>query len=121
MTSIKNIQRIHSSSLPSLRPEPGSYDTVSEDWSEEEFRADFGNSAIEGGYWVGETGSIGFDSWPYTELCVILVGRVAIEDSEGARIEYGVGESFLIPQGFTGIWHTLEPTEKIFVGVHRAA
>lgn len=119
MTSIENVQRIHPSALPGSRPALDSYDAVSDGWSEEEFRADFGNPAVEGGYWRGEPGHVSFDSWPYTELCVIISGRVAVEDRDGACAEYRAGESFLIPQGFTGTWHTLEATEKIFVGVHR--
>ncbi|MDI2098314.1 cupin domain-containing protein [Ruicaihuangia caeni] len=101
-------------------PDPASYDEVSDGWTETEYRADFGNSAVEGGYWTGSAGSVAFESWPYTELCVVLRGRVAVEDESGARREFGAGESFVIPQGFKGVWHTLEDTEKVFMGVHRA-
>ncbi|WP_310741200.1 cupin domain-containing protein [Microbispora sp. H10670] len=55
--------------------------------------------------------------WPYDEVCVIQTGRVAIEDADGGRVEFGPGAAFLMPAGFDGRWHTLEPTCKIFVGV----
>ncbi|MEJ6489869.1 cupin domain-containing protein [Leucobacter sp. USCH14] len=118
MTTIDAVTDVRSSTLPGSTPPLDSYDHVSSGWSETEYRADLGNPAVEGGYWCGGEGSVSFDSWPYTELCVILSGRVAVEDSEGRRREWGAGQSFLIPQGFSGTWLTLEPTEKVFVGVH---
>lgn len=118
---VESVARVSPEALSASRPPLDSYETVSEGWTEREYRLDFGQPAVEGGYWTGEAGSVSFASWPYSELCVILKGRVAVEDRSGARIEYGPGESFLIPQGFSGIWHTLEATEKIFVGVRREA
>lgn len=119
--SVRDIRSISPELLRASQPPLDSYETVSDGWSEREYRIDLGHSAVEGGYWTGEAGSVSFDSWPYSELCVILRGRVAVEDRTGARVEYGAGESFLIPQGFSGIWHTLEATEKIFVGVQQGA
>lgn len=118
MFTIDAIADIHSSTLPGSTPPLDSYDHVSADWSEAEYRADLGNSAVEGGYWSGDEGSVSFNSWPYNELCIILSGRVAVEDHAGCRREWGAGQSFLIPQGFRGTWLTLEPTEKVFVGIH---
>ena len=119
--TVRDVATVSPRALAASRPPVDSYETVSDGWSEQEYRVDFGNPAVEGGYWTGDPGSVSFDAWPYSELCVILRGRVAVEDRDGARAEYGAGESFLIPQGFSGIWHTLEPTEKIFVGVQRGA
>lgn len=119
-SGVHTIVRVSPGTLTGSRPALDSYEAVSEGWSEQEYRVDFDNVAVEGGYWTGDAGNVSFDSWPYAELCVVLKGRVAVEDREGARVEFAAGESFLIPQGFSGIWHTLEPTEKIFIGVQRA-
>lgn len=98
-------------------PVPSDYDTLSAAWSEEEHRVDLGDSGSIAGYWEGQPGWVSFDSWPYTEICVIIEGRVAVEHSDGTRDEFAAGDAFVIPAGHTGIWHTLEPTRKYFVGV----
>jgi uncharacterized cupin superfamily protein len=118
--NIDSVIEIAPQALQQSRPDPASYDRVSDNWTETEYRVNFGNEQVEGGYWTGSPGSVDFDSWPYTELCVILRGRVAVEDRSGRRREFGAGDSFAIPQGFHGTWHTLEETEKIFMGVHKA-
>lgn len=103
--------------LPRSAPSLGGYDGVSEGWREWEHRAQLPRPGVIAGYWTGEPGWVEFISWPYNELCVILTGRVALEDSAGGRREFAAGESFLVPEGFRGRWVTVEPTTKIFVGV----
>lgn len=98
-------------------PPPSDYAEVSPTWREVEHRADLPGSSTIAGAWEGQPGSVRIPCWPYIEVCVVLEGRVAIEDSEGTRREFGSGESFLIPAGFDGWWHTLAPTRKIFVGI----
>lgn len=99
--------------VPSLED----YDDVSEHWVEVEYLADTVPNHVLAGAWEGEPGWVRFDTWPYTEICVIQSGRVAVEDDAGNSWTYGAGEAFLIPAGFQGVWRTLEPTRKIFVGV----
>lgn len=115
--SIDKIIDLNPGALKGSQPDPASYGQASADWCETEYRVNFHNQSVEGGYWTGSAGNISFESWPYRELCVILRGRVAIEDSTGQIREFGAGESFVIPQGFRGTWHTLEDTEKVFMGV----
>lgn len=97
-------------------PTISDYDDSSTGWTEAEHRASVPVGAIAG-FWEGEPGWVRIDDWPYTEVCVILSGSVAIEDVTGARREFGPGESFVVPKGFTGIWRTLTPCEKVFVGI----
>jgi uncharacterized cupin superfamily protein len=49
------------------------------------------------------------------EFCHITRGRVRIEDANGAVREFGEGASFVIPAGFSGVWHVLEPTSKLYI------
>lgn len=49
------------------------------------------------------------------EFCHITRGRVRIEDDAGLVREFGAGASFVIPAGFNGVWHVLEPTSKLYV------
>lgn len=93
------------------------YDDASPGWRETEHRARLVGTASVAGFWEGDPGWVRIDNWPFNEVCVLLAGRVAIEDVHGERFEFGAGEGFVIPAGFRGIWHTLEPSEKYFVGV----
>ena len=102
-------------------PDPASYSSASPGWTEEEFRAFELDNGSLGGLWQGEPGRVSFESWPYTEVCVILAGHVAIEDDAGARRDFHDGDAFVVPEGFRGTWITVTPTRKIFVGVSTTA
>ena len=49
------------------------------------------------------------------EFCHITRGRVRIEDESGRQWTFAPGDSFVIPAGFSGTWHVLEPTSKLYV------
>lgn len=98
-------------------PDPESYTSASPGWTEEEFRAFELDNGSLGGLWRGEPGEVSFDSWPYTEVCVVVSGHVAIEDHAGGRRDFRDGDAFVIPEGFRGTWITVTRTRKIFVGV----
>ncbi len=70
--------------------------------------------------WTGEPGEVGLPVWPYDEVCVLVEGRVAIRAADGSRREFGAGEAFVVPRGFSGVWETLEPTRKVFVAIETA-
>lgn len=91
---------------------------VSPEWSEKEYRS-FADATgrLFGGTWEGSVGTLKMDPYPYDEVCVMLSGRVALVDVDGGRREFGTGEAFFVPRGFSGIWETLEPSSKIFIGM----
>jgi uncharacterized cupin superfamily protein len=60
-------------------------------------------------------------SYTENEFCHITRGRVRIEDSRGIAREFGVGDSFVIPAGFSGTWQVLEPMSKLYVIFEPAA
>jgi uncharacterized protein len=49
------------------------------------------------------------------EFCHLTSGRVRIEGEQGAAWTFQSGDSFVIPAGFVGTWHVLEPTSKLYV------
>ncbi|MCO5081011.1 MAG: cupin domain-containing protein [Rhizobiaceae bacterium] len=98
-------------------PPTTDYDGVSEGWSETEYRIFETWGGSFGGYWSGEPGEVVFDAWPYNEICVVTKGRVAVVDSDGRRREFGAGQGFFIPAGFTGRWQTIEAAEKFFIAI----
>jgi uncharacterized cupin superfamily protein len=114
---VTEVQRIDRASGVKVVPSLSDYDGHSETWVEAEYRAaPIGTRSIAG-YWEGEPGWVRIDRWPYNEVCVILEGSVAIADEAGTEVVFGSGEAFLVPAGFRGVWRTVEPTRKIFVGL----
>src|SRR5262245_29090178 len=49
------------------------------------------------------------------EFCHITRGRVRIEDGTGQHWSLGPRESFVLPGGFSSVWHVLEPLSKLYV------
>ena len=110
--------------MPTIRVEIGGTDPV-ETVPAEERRIDgapqqrFWNrhtdpsGRFSAGIWESEPGA-----WRviYTEdeLCHVLSGRMRIEGDDGSAAEYGPGDSFVVPSGFTGIWRVLETARKLY-------
>ena len=69
------------------------------------------------GFWSAEPGRIAIEA-AKDELCVILDGVVRLTDATGRVETYRRGDTFLIPNGFKGVWETVEPVRK-FYAVHR--
>jgi uncharacterized cupin superfamily protein len=119
--AIEQIQILAPGSGTSVVPPASDYTEVSGGWEEVEHRARVSDERSVAGAWLGQPGAVRIARWPYDEVCVIQAGRVAIEDADGGRREFGPGDAFLVPAGFDGWWHTLEPTRKIFVGIAPAS
>lgn len=65
------------------------------------------------GHWQAEPGRIAVD-YTETELCVILDGRVRLTAVDGASIDFGPGDAFVIEAGFRGTWESIGPVTKIY-------
>jgi hypothetical protein len=48
------------------------------------------------------------------EFCHLLAGRVVLTSDEGERMEFGRGESFVVPAGFAGTWEVIEDCRKLY-------
>lgn len=68
------------------------------------------------GEWACETGAWRIEV-PDTqiEVCTLISGRVRLTDQQDRSVEFGPGETFVVPAGFVGVWDTLEPLRKIYV------
>jgi uncharacterized cupin superfamily protein len=49
------------------------------------------------------------------EFCHLTRGRIRIQHESGRSWTFGVGASFVIPAGFSGVWEVIEPTSKLYV------
>ena len=56
------------------------------------------------------------DPFPYDEYVLVIEGEVILTSTSGDRQRYGVGESFVVPKGWTGTWDMpVKYREKIVV------
>jgi uncharacterized cupin superfamily protein len=67
------------------------------------------------GIWQCEPGSwrVVYDAHE-EELCTLLEGRMRLTDAAGRVREFGPGDSFVVPGGFTGIWENLTRVRKVY-------
>jgi len=49
-----------------------------------------------------------------SEFCCLTRGRVALENLEGDRWEFGPGAGFVVPAGFEGTWEVIEECTKFY-------
>jgi uncharacterized protein len=49
-----------------------------------------------------------------SEFCCITRGRVALENEQGDRWEFGPGDGFVVPAGFSGSWEVIEDCTKFY-------
>jgi uncharacterized cupin superfamily protein len=49
-----------------------------------------------------------------SEFCCLTRGRVALENLEGDRWEFGPGAGFVVPAGFEGTWEVIEDCTKFY-------
>jgi len=49
------------------------------------------------------------------EYCRLLEGRIVVTGDDGSVRQYGPGDAFVSPSGFTGEWDVLEPARKHYV------
>jgi uncharacterized protein len=54
-------------------------------------------------------------SYTEHEFCHILAGCIVVTSASGERSEFGVGDSFVIPSGFSGTWEVIEDCRKLYV------
>ncbi len=46
------------------------------------------------------------------EFCHLLEGRVVLKSDDGQEWQFGPGDAWVIPAGFSGTWETVEPARK---------
>lgn len=67
------------------------------------------------GIWQGEAGAWRVQYDPQEEeLCTLLEGRVRLTDAHGDVQEFAAGATFVIPDGFSGVWENLTRVRKVY-------
>ncbi|MFD6700394.1 MULTISPECIES: cupin domain-containing protein [unclassified Microbacterium] len=75
-------------------------------------------NGIEVGVWEGTAGRFPARRDGYTEICQILSGHAILHTDGGGDVELNVGDTIVMPTGWTGSWEMLEPTRKLYIIVH---
>lgn len=55
------------------------------------------------------------DPLPYDEFVFVLKGTLVLTDKEGNSQTYNVGDFFMLPKGFTGIWDMTEEYRELII------
>ena len=71
------------------------------------------SGAFKTGFWAAQPGRAEI-AYAIDELCILLEGVVRLTDAAGRVETYRAGDTFLIPNGFTGVWETIEPVRKFY-------
>ena len=77
------------------------------------------SEGIRSGFWESTKGKWHFttadDHW---EFCHIVKGVVELTEDGGSPQRFSAGQSFVLHPGFSGTWHSIEPTKKEYVIVN---
>ena len=71
------------------------------------------SGSFKTGFWAAQPGKAEI-TYTIDEFCVLLEGVVRLTDAAGHVETYRSGDTFLIPNGFTGTWETVEPVRKFY-------
>lgn len=107
---IDTIAAHHTSTLPlgpwqakATATTPGTQEASFELWRDER---------TDTGFWECTPGEFVTSRDGYTEICVILAGRVELQAEGGEPIEFGPGDVLVTPSGWKGTWRVREQLRK---------
>lgn len=67
------------------------------------------------GVWEATAGAFTSNIQGYIEFCHIVEGSCRLVDPDGTVHHFQAGDSFVLPDGFTGHWEVDERVKKVFV------
>lgn len=74
-----------------------------------------GAGAFRVAIWESGPGVLVTDSYPNDEYGRVLEGSLTITNADGSTADFGPGDSFVIPKGWSGRWHMKTRFKKQFV------
>ena len=70
---------------------------------------------LSSGTWQSTAGQFRSNIVGYVEFCFIVEGSCRVVDPDGTVHAFGVGEHFILPEGWTGHWEVDEFVKKVYV------
>ena len=73
------------------------------------------NGKVTAGVWECSPCRQDIPRYGVDELCTVLAGSVTITDREGRSETFGPGDTFVMDQDFSGVWHITETMRKFWM------
>jgi len=76
-----------------------------------------GDTIVRVGVWEAGVSKTYLENYPFTEYVLMISGRLVLTNEDGTEKEYGAGDTFVMPKGWSGIWDIQEPMKKQMVQI----
>lgn len=96
-----------------LLAKPGSY--LGENFVFEDIHS--GDVIVKVGVWEAGAGKVNLNNFPFTEYVLMISGRVIVTEQDGTSREFGAGDTFVIPRGWSGEWDVQHRMKKQVVRI----
>ena len=113
-TAVKYVERLSTSELAGAWSSVDAEQQISKDMKTRLAWRDTEGKPQGFGLWEATPGKKRSDFSKYSELMVILSGRVRVADASGAAEEFKAGEGLVVHKGFKGTFEAVEHVKKIF-------
>jgi len=79
-----------------------------------------GDVQVQVGVWEAGMGKLIIDNFPFTEYVLMTSGSVIVTEKNGESMTFKVGDTFVIPKGWSGVWDVQERMKKQIVRIGSA-
>ncbi len=79
-----------------------------------------GDVQVQVGLWEAGRGKLIVENFPFTEYVLMINGSVIVTEENGASMTFKVGDTFVIPKGWSGVWDVQERMKKQIVRIGSA-
>lgn len=69
------------------------------------------------GVWEAGVSKSYLENYPFTEYVLMISGHLVLTNDDGTSKEYKAGDTFVMPKGWSGIWHIKERMKKQMVQI----
>ena len=76
---------------------------------------DLGDGVLLCGQWVGQPGELIVRPRPHHEMFTVITGLIELEADDGTVTRVTAGQAGFIPKGWSGVWRTIEETQKSYM------
>lgn len=76
-----------------------------------------GDVVVRVGVWEAGESKTYLENYPFTEYVLMISGLLELTNEDGTSREYKAGDTFVMPKGWSGIWHIKEHMKKQMVQI----
>ncbi|MFZ1661673.1 MAG: cupin domain-containing protein [Paracoccaceae bacterium] len=101
--------------LGPLEPKPTSFEGNQREAAKALFTSPDGRTEI--GVWECTPGRFRANRSESSEFCHFINGMVELKLNDGTNVQFGPGDAFNLPLGWTGEWRVIEHVRKLYISV----